>query len=322
MDPHIRWLRRFVLTQVVERVLVEAALIGVAVGGLAVLDGSSRPEAALLAAIAAATTGVLRVTLAVGTNPINHRYLLRWTDPTTRIQVAARPTAGDDPELNGVPLQFLVRLERSDSADDDGGQPGPGVEVFRAERARLLLARSDDGELTALSRLADGRALVTSDGFLPPVETLVVHRAEPGRGQDPVARVVAAHLDHLLQLRRAGIEAVGIEPGAVVALLRTEWEAWQQLGPIVGPLVALGPRRALRLSLQVDVPPELVLDRTTRPRPGRTRRPAAATAPAATTPSTSRSTATSPTPVPPAVAGPRPPADGKATEPAADLLRG
>lgn len=296
MDPHIRWLRRYVVSRVVERVAVEAGLIGVAVGLAADLDGSSPAEAGALAVIAAVTITVLRVLLAVGTNPINHRYLLRWTDPSSRLRIAPGPrpndTRSDDARTHEVGLPFLLRLERADDRTDDqvdgpgderfDEEAGPGIDVFKVEGTRLIVARSDDGELSALTRLSDGRALVTSHGFVPPMENLIVQRIEGRRGTTEA--LVSTHVAGLRQLRHRGIDAVGTDPGAVVALLRTEWEAWQQLGPVIGPLVAMGPRRTIRLGLQVDVPAAMILDRTANARLGRMGdRPATAEPPPSTT---------------------------------------
>ncbi|MEL6985696.1 MAG: hypothetical protein AAFO29_24920, partial [Actinomycetota bacterium] len=68
-----------------------------------------------------------------------------------------------------------------------------------------------------------------------------------------------------LTLREAGVEAIDTTVDDVLALADDEWRGWQEIGPFVGPLVAVGWRRWPRLALQVDVPDELIWQRSTVP---------------------------------------------------------
>ncbi len=271
MDRHLRWLRRYVVTSVIERVVVEAVVVGVATAVVAAVGGSRPVEIALVAVAAAAASAVLRLALAVGTGPVTHRYLLRWRDPTAMLcPVPGGPTDRLDV---GTGLDFAVRLERVDAEVDPDDGRRPGLDVYRVDDDRTLLVRSDAGETTALSRLSDGRALVTADGFVPPVGALVVKRSVVDPGDDPIGVVLADHRRQRERLATMGVDGVGTEPGAVLGLVRVEWRAWEELGPVVGPLVAVGPPARFRLGLAVDVPADLVLDRTERSPARRRTRP-------------------------------------------------
>ena len=294
MDPHLRWLRRLVVARVLERLAAETILVAVVVGAGVAGARATPIEIGLAAAAAVVAWPTGRLGLALATNPVGHRYLLGWTDPSAGLRVAQGqgPTAvAVARALDDAGFRFLARLRGSGGLGptavdalgpptDAGDDPPPGLDLFQADGGRLLAVHSDDGELTVLSRLDDGRLLVTSEGFVPPVRPLVVNRLgatrtgdrEPDRGSldagadgggvhDAVGRALLAHVDRLLQLRRLGIEAVATGPPTVAGLARVEWQAWQELGPFLGPLVAIDGRRP-GLRLQVRVPAETVLDRT------------------------------------------------------------
>lgn len=259
MDPQLRWLRRFVVARTAERVAAEATLVAVLATIGAVGAGASAMGVLLTPIVVAPATAALRIGLALTTNPITARYLLQWTNPSVRLHSAAvdQPMAPDDPvtrELRTGSFAFLTRLERSDA-------PAVGLEVSRAEGGQLLVTRGDDGEITVLSRLDDGRLLATSSGFVPPTERLVTQRGGDRPGQIPTDTLIE-HVERLLTLREAGVEAIDTTVDDVLALADDEWRGWQEIGPFVGPLVAVGWRRWPRLALQVDVPDELIWQRS------------------------------------------------------------
>ncbi len=285
MDPHLRWLRRLVIARAAERLAIEATVVG---GGAALGAAARgwRPAEVLATFVTLAViTATLRFGLALSTNPVNHRYLLQWTDPSIRLlQVGARsdPGPSDDPvtrELEAGSFRFLARLERSDtqSTGEAGEARTDGLDVYRADGGQLVVTRSDDDEITVVSRLDDGRSVVTSAGFIPPTDHLLVQRAGGGPGQIPTDALIG-HVERLLILRTEGIEAVATEVDDVIDLAHAEWEAWQEIGPFVGPVLAVEPTRRPRLALQVAVPDELIRDRVgpeLASRAGRTRsRPA------------------------------------------------
>lgn len=274
MDPHLRWLRRLVVARTAERLVIEAGIVGLAVAVGAGAAGWAPAMVALTVVVAVPSTVLARLGLALTTNPITLRYLLWWTDPSVRLQPSkrtgpARPEDAVASELQSGSFAFLVRLERQDGGPvegpnqtdgqaDSGEDDGPtGIEVYRAEGGRLIVTRSDDDEVTVISRLADGRTLVTSAGFVPPTAALLVQRGGARPGQIPTDTLIE-HVERLLDLREAGVEAVVTGVDDVIDLVRAEWEAWQEIGPFIGPLIAIGWRRWPRLSLQVEVPDQLV----------------------------------------------------------------
>ena len=296
MDPHLRWLRRLVVARVLERLAIESITLGALIGAAMVWADGSPIEVggAVAAAMVAWPTG--RLGLALVTNPIGHRYLLRWTDPSAGFEAASgRGPATEEVarELDDAGFRFRIRLRGRPGSDQTGVGPmaseagaddpsPPGLDLFEADGGRLVVSHSDDGEVTVLSRLDDGRLLVTSEGFVPPVRTLVVNRIVEGgsrparrggaRSDEVVGPALLSHVDRLLQLRRLGVETVPTGPSTVVALSRVEWQAWQELGPFLGPLIAVEPHGGL-LRLQARVPADVVLARTSGRRPDRPPRP-------------------------------------------------
>lgn len=264
MDPHLRWLRRLVMARAAERVVVEAGVTGLVAAIGAAAAGLTPAFVVLFGLVTIPIAATARLGLALTTNPITTRYLLWWTDPSVRLEPSGRtgPTRPDDAvadELGTSSFTFLVRLDRQDQHPVDDDEP-TGLDVYRAEGARLVVTRSDDDEITILSRLDDGRLLVTSAGFIPPTATLLVQRAGGRPGQIPTDALIE-HVERLLELREAGIEAVETGADDVIALAKAEWEAWQEIGPYIGPLIAVGWRRWPRIGLQVDVPGELIQER-------------------------------------------------------------
>lgn len=283
MDPQLRWLRRFVIARAAERLAAEAAIVGLSVGVGAGTAGWPPIDVLIGAAIGVAGFVVLRLGSAIATNPINHRYLLRWTDPTARLRVSApastrstRPATGssgrtgpggpvvDDPidaELDAGGFRYMARLVRSDAVEDDGdrGHAGaaPTLDLYRAEGGRLVVVRTDDRELTVISGLDDGRTLVTAPSLVPPTEQLIVQRGRGGRGQI-ATDIVLDHVERLMQLRDLGVDARATEPADVVAVLHAEWSAWQDIGPFIGALIAVSGRRRFPIALQVELPDDLV----------------------------------------------------------------
>lgn len=254
MDPHLRWLRRLVIARTAERLATEAVAVGVAIALGAVALDWHPADVVTMGFVATTATAILRLALAVATNPVNHRYLLRWTDPSERLGVVDDAVPDDDEvtrELQAGSFAFLARLAGSD--------PELRLDVHRAEGGRLVVSRSEDGEITVLSRLEDGRLLATSAGFIPPTAQLLAQRAGGRPGQIPTDAIIV-HVEGLLSLRAAGVEAVTTSIDDVAALLRTEWEAWQELGPVVGPLIAVGWRRRPHLALAVEVPDRPITD--------------------------------------------------------------
>jgi hypothetical protein len=277
MDPHIRWMRRFLLSRVAARVSVEATVVGAGAGAGAWYTGSAIVVSIVLGLLVAQAVGGLRLALAVLGNPVNHRYLLAWSNPAGRLRPV--PAAGPaDPRvassLTDHGFGHVLRLEsgghhpideRPDPAGEDESGTG-GIDVFRAASGLVLVAAADDGETTVLSKLSDGRAVVTATGFVPPRNGVVVGRHQRAEPLD----LVMTHVERLEVLRATGAHTVVAGPGLVLDQIRAEWEAWQELGPFIGPLVATGEGRRNPLLLQVRIPEWSVWDRSRSTTPGPT----------------------------------------------------
>lgn len=247
MDAHIRWLRRRVITGVGGRILFEFLLVSAATvvtlaaagGGAA---GRDRLAPTATAALAAGLTVVgLRLAWALATNPINNRYLLAWTDPSLELQ----PVPLLDP-LDAVPsetgLIFAVRF-----ADPATGR---SIGVHRNDSGSTILTAVDgDREHTAISRLSDGRMLVTSANLIPPCGSVIINRC-PAAGPSELLQSHSARLD---ELAGRGLEAIRTDNLAVTEQLHLEWRSWDELGPFVGPFVAVDHhRRPLAIQVGVD----------------------------------------------------------------------
>ena len=129
MDPHLRWLRRLVIARTIERLAIEATIAG----GGAALGATAlgwRPAEILTTFLAVSVIAAgLRFGLAVSTNPVSHRYLLQWTDPSATLRASDRtgqhrPDDQVTRELEAGSFRFLARLERGD---------GPVLEVDQDE---------------------------------------------------------------------------------------------------------------------------------------------------------------------------------------------
>lgn len=257
MDPHIRWLRRYVLGRILTRMMVEgatAAVIGASLGLAVGLD----PPAAMMAALAIAQlTWIVRLGVAIWFNPVNHRYLSAWDDqsqyllPSPPSESAERPL---DADLGRLGLCHLVRLDRPDIPTD-------GYEIY-ASGSRLVLAAVGAGgrQCAILSRLSDGRLLVTSAEVVPPYTGVMINLAFERSPSELVLR----HIETLSRLRNEGLSALPSGYDLVIDQLRSEWAAWDELGPFIGPLLAVDPRRQPHL-LQARVPADLLWRRSSAP---------------------------------------------------------
>ncbi len=247
MDAHIRWLRRRVITGVGGRILLEFLLVAtLAAGALAAADGGAAVTGDLaqmtVAALACGLVLVcLRLAWALATNPINNRYLLAWTDPSLELQPApVLDASAAAPSEAG--LSFAIRM-----ADPTTGQ---SIDVHRSDRGSTVLTSVDgDRGPTVISRLSDGRLLVTSAGLVPPFGSVVVNRC---LDVDP-AGLLRSHNARLDDLANRGLRAVRTDNHAVTEQLHLEWRSWDQIGPFLGPFVAVDHhRRPLAIQVRID----------------------------------------------------------------------
>lgn len=267
MDEALRWLRRYILVRATERAVAEATVIGLVAGTVAGFLGASAFETVLLGLVAGPVGATLRVLGALATNPVSHRYLLEWSDPSGLLRVAQTDQQGSgeagpgidqrQPEvwLDGASgFRFMLRLDLPESAG--------GVDLFRHISGQVMVIAGDrcgagdrtlgDRDLTLLSKLSDGRLVVTSTALFPPRAGLLVNQVDSGQ----MLRLVASHRERLIGLVAGGASVTPTWPESVTDLFRLEWEGWQDLGPFAGPLVAVQPSGSDWARLQVQVPPE------------------------------------------------------------------
>lgn len=196
--------------------------------------------------------GLARLVAAVLFNPVNHRYLMAWEDGSGRL----RPTGADrtdrspmDIELDHIALHHLVRMTVPGSDEE----AADWLDVY-VSPSRLVVATVDgDDRLLLLSKLTDGRLLVTATETVPPHRRLVLNPTD----ETTTPRILLRHVERLHSLRPDGIEAVPTGHDTVVEQLRLEWSSWNQLGPFVGPFLAVDPRPQPHL-LQVRPSAELL----------------------------------------------------------------
>ena len=263
MDPHVQWLRRFVLGRVARRLSVEGAVVAATLATLAALAGVDPLLGSVGAVVGAQVFGLLRLGGALALNPVDHRFLWGWPDRTDRLE--SMPSAGradqpDDAVLARMGLSPLTRL-----GVGGDGRTTVALEVY-ASPSRLVIVAvdADAGVPVALSLLDDGAILVTADELVPPrVDVLVSTAPPPGdRGDSPLVGLVRHHVDRLDELRADGRVAVPAGPRLVADQLRAEWQAWQQLGPFIGPLLAVDRRFRPHL-LRVAAPRRAIWQRGT-----------------------------------------------------------
>lgn len=264
MDPHVRWLRRFVLSRAVARVVAEAVAIAVAALAVALVIGVDPVVGIVLSAVVAQLFAASRLGAAILANPVNHRYLMAWPDDADRLQPTTdrgRAPGPLDASLAGDGLHHLVTLESFDPKHADRPDRRQAIdrhEVY-ASPCRLVVATvgAEDRPFTVLSRLADGRLLVTSAEMVPPHCGLVINLSRRGSP----AELILSHVEALDELRRRGLPAVRAGHEVVIDQLHLEWLSWNQLGPFVGPLLAVDPRRQ-PLLLQVRPSRGVLWDRS------------------------------------------------------------
>lgn len=264
MDPSLLWLRRHILVRAAERAAIETVIATGLVAGALIVVGVTPIDAAAVAIPAGPLLIALRLVAALATNPVGHRFLSAWTDPTDNLEVVSRAEdepGADQAMIDELGFRFVMGLARSDERRSADGTTGDRIDLYRGGGGRVLLGRDGVGELTALSRLSDGRLLVTSSGLVPPRSGLVVNHVDRG----PVDHLVEAHGRRLVELAGAQIDARPTWPDAMVELLGLEWDAWFQLGPVVGPLLAMERRRRPSARFEFRVDPDLIWARSRDP---------------------------------------------------------
>ncbi|MFT7474763.1 MAG: hypothetical protein ACI81L_001694 [Verrucomicrobiales bacterium] len=232
MDRHVRWFRREIAVAVAQRLAIETVCVGLLTLVILLLA-----NVGLLAAIAAAllvvpVSGVLRIGVAYVNNPTSSTYLIRWPRPSGSLSSVPQTNCGSKVDLALNITQFEIYGTFSELG-------GAQVNVYTSTTSSLLVMTSSDDDIIVLSGLSDGRLCASSTQFLPPHEHLVLNRLTTGDVRD----LLASHyqlIGELTNIHDTRTVAPKIE--FVVDLLATEWDAWEQIGPLLGPFVAIDTR--------------------------------------------------------------------------------
>jgi hypothetical protein len=233
---------------------VVVVVVGSVLGG----DGLAMAGLGLLAG---PVYSAARIGTALIGNPVQHRYLMEWSDLSSRLE--PMPEAGREPQpsdrqLSGIGLSPLTRL-----GVKDGAATTVAFEVYRSpSKLVLVTVEAESGLAMALSRMTDDRVLVTCTDFVPPGVEVILNTAPPSGdgGANALADLVMHHVTKLDELKELGLLAAPAGPELVAAQVRLEWRAWQFLGPFIGPLISVDGRFLPHL-LRVRPPRQQLWDR-------------------------------------------------------------
>lgn len=256
MDRHVRWFRREVAVGVVRRLSAETIVVGTVMLGALLVWGDGPLYAFTGAALSIPAFLFARVGLALASNPITAAYLMRWPHPASTV-ISAEPTSlGTETDTALKHFRFSLR-----GAFDEWG--GATTNLYTMDSSQIVVTTSDQDDVVATSVLADRRLVVTTTQLLPPHERLIVNHV----GVVDVRAVLTSHV--ALLKRVSGIEGSGVVASTmdhVIEVLAIEWDAWDQIGPFLGPLVSVGQRR-YTMHLQTIVSPDEILERTAAAKP-------------------------------------------------------
>lgn len=245
-----RWFTREIAVSVAHRLLLESAAAGFIVLVATLLTGTAPLISAITAIVSVAAFAVLRLVTSCFLNPLNSPYLIRWPHPSGEIRPVGQSNVGSETDRALTAIQFTAR-----GAINEWG--GAVTNVYTRASNQMIVLTSGDDDLIVLSGLADNRLVATTKQLIPPHEQLVVNH----RYESDVHALLQSHTDVLGTLASAGHQPVAMTLKHIIELLALEWDAWNQIGPFVGPFVSVGQRRPLGL-LQVRVSAEEILERS------------------------------------------------------------
>lgn len=256
MDRHVRWFRRELANGVARRLALEAPVVGALILAISLVLGSGPIAAIATSALGVPGFLVLRVGLALASNPVTSAYLLRWPHPGSTIAAVEPTCVGTATDTALKQFRFTLR-----GAFDEWG--GAITNLYTMDSGQIVVTTSDADDVMAISALGDRRLVVTSTQMVPPHERLIVNRVE----SPDVRALLTSHLDLLKRIMQQGsIDVLESTMDQVVEVLAIEWDAWDQIGPVLGPFVRIGQRSQPTL-LQVHVPSEEILRRTSEAKP-------------------------------------------------------
>ncbi len=255
MDRQVRWFRREIAIGVTRRLTAEAFLVGALAVGGSILAGSAPISAAVAGVLAMVLVTFTRFGSALAANPTNSAYLIGWPHPSGDT-IATPQTNADSPD--DVALRTYGFTCRG--AFEEWG--GSVTNVYTRDSNQIIVTTSEDGDLIALSGIDHDQFVVTTKQLIPPHERLIVNQ----RRETDVRSILASHIDLMKEQAAAGRAVRTVRFHDVLELLAIEWDSWDQIGPVLGPFVAVGHRRAPSV-LQVRVDATYILERTSEPKP-------------------------------------------------------
>jgi hypothetical protein len=229
MDPHVRWLRGRIVRSLAQG--AAAAYPGAFLLSLVCLRGATGASflvAVPWAALSAQCLVAGAVVWAAFTNPLDVRYLrsrlarprmLAVAPSTSQAAAALEPLAGH--ELTALATVW-----------DTTDAPQPLFDLFQTPRASVTVARHRATDAcSVLSRLDDGRILVTDTVRTAPHRRLVLNQAHAG----DLGSLLASHLEGIGLLRQIGRTVEAADANLFVEFHAIEQVALQTLGPVLGP---------------------------------------------------------------------------------------
>ena len=251
----MRWFRREIALKVARRLGVEVAVIcALVAGGLFAADVEIT-FVGLAIVLIAPTFIVLRLLISCAVNPTSSSYLIRWPRPAGPLTPAEPTNAGSAVDVALETAGFFSR-----GAFTEWG--GATTNLYD-DASRRLVMTSSDHDVIILTGLDDGRLCITTTNVIPPHERLIVNHDR----QSDVGGLLASHgalVDEVTH--KSAARRVDVNAHFVVQLLAIEWDAWDQLGPLYGPFVAVGNRPQPSL-LRVRVSATDVRSRAMAPEP-------------------------------------------------------
>jgi hypothetical protein len=243
MDRHVRWLRDLTIRSVGERLLLEAGTVATMLAVILQVRGVSIALALLGSLLGAQLVVATRLTATVAVNSRRTAYLTRASQlDITTLELA--PIGNQHAETGSIlahhDLWPLGQLQINATSDE------PGVAVFQTTSRVALAIAGPAVEPMLISRLNDGRIVVTSSDFVMPNEMLVVNR----HARSTTDALVRLHAQAIHWLSRRWLVPVASGPELAVDLLVLEKQSFADPGPVLGPLVELSERPStLRLTV-------------------------------------------------------------------------
>lgn len=265
MDAHVRWLRRRILfasRRSIGPLLAGGSVLGFL--GLWLVTGGGLVSLVPWSLLIGQLVTVLAVVRAALTNPLSVGYLRRFAAQPRHMRLI--DAVGVDPEVldlfghHGLfPYATLV---------DELAAGEPLFDLFQTPKQTVTVSRSRrSGSVSLMSRLSDGRILLTDTVLTVPHSQLVLNLA-PGRELNPL---IVSHRRAVAQLHQRGLRIRPDDGRLFSEALTIEWAATAALGPLFGPflnptagraplrfMVTLEPDELLKLAANGVGPPRLI----------------------------------------------------------------